>query len=93
MTAPQGEAQLPPRRTAQPPPPEALGPGSEQADGSILYGLVERPTVYVEPARPAWEREADAARAEAGCTRCAEVPAEVLGAITAALRAAKGRPA
>jgi hypothetical protein len=81
--------------TAQPPhrqpPPEARGPGQERADGFVEYGVEARPTVVIPPSRPAWERDADMARAAGGCPRCAEVPAEVLGAITAAIRAAKGR--
>jgi hypothetical protein len=72
------------------PPPEALGPGSERGDGAVIYGADPGVRAYVEPPRPAWEREADRARAAGGCPRCSEVPAEVLGAITAALRAAKG---
>jgi len=74
--------------TAQPP-PEAAGPGQEREDGSVAYG-VPGLTAVVPPPRSEWEREADRARAADGCSRCSEVPAEVLGAITAALRAAKG---
>jgi hypothetical protein len=87
MTAAESGA-LPPRKTQ--PPPEALGPGVEQPDGSVLYGVIDRPTVYVSPPRPAAERDADMATYRDGCPRCAEVPAEMLGSITAALRAAKG---
>jgi hypothetical protein len=72
------------------PPPEALGPGTERGDGAVIYGVDSGVRAYVEPPRPAWERDADMARAREGCSRCNEVPAEVLGAITAALRAAKG---
>jgi hypothetical protein len=72
------------------PPPEALGPGTETAAGGVAYGANDGLTAIVPPARPAWERDADMARARDGCPRCAEVPPEVLGAIVAALRAAKG---
>ena len=76
----------PPRRG---PPPEAAGPGQDQPDGSVIYGADSGVRAYVPPPRPAAERDADMARARDGCPRCSEVPAEVLGAITAALRAAK----
>jgi hypothetical protein len=71
--------------------PESRGPGVETTAGGVAYGDTTVPAVYVEPPRPAWERDADMARARDGCTRCSEIPAEVLGAVTAALREAKGR--
>jgi hypothetical protein len=53
--------------------------------------VVTVPQVFHDRQRPEWEREADMARAREGCSRCSEIPAEVLGAVTAALREAKGR--
>jgi hypothetical protein len=78
--------------TAQPP-PEALGPGQERDDGSVAYGVPGR-TAVVPPARPAWERDRDRATYTSGCARCSEIPADLVAAIVAALRAAKagGRP-
>jgi hypothetical protein len=71
------------------PPPEALGPGQEQPDGSVAYGVPGR-TAVVPPPRPEWERDADMARARDGCSRCSEIPADLVAAIVTALRAAKG---
>lgn len=81
---------MPEQGTYQRPPPlpEAAGPGTDALDGSVTYG-VEGPRAFVTPPRPAAERDRDMAAARDGCTRCAEVPAEVITAIVAALRAAK----
>ena len=81
----------PPRRQ---PPPEAMGPGQDQPDGSVIYGGQPGFTAVIPPARPAWERDRDMARARDGCPRCAELPADLVATLTAALRAAKagGRP-
>lgn len=81
---------MPPRT----PPPEALGPGQDQPDGSVRYGADDGLRAYVPPPRPAEERDADMARARDGCPRCAELPADLVATLTAALRAAKagGRP-
>jgi hypothetical protein len=71
--------------------PESLGAGTETAAGGVAYGVDPGLRAIVPPARPAWERDADMARARDGCPRCSEVPAEVITALVAALRAAKGR--
>jgi hypothetical protein len=75
--------------------PESRGPGVETVgDGGVRYGDTAGPTVVIPPRRPAAERDADMARARDGCSRCAELPADLIQALTAALRAAKagGRP-
>jgi hypothetical protein len=72
------------------PPPEALGPGSDQPDGSVIYGVDSGVRAYVEPPRPEWERERDRATFVSGCARCSEVPAPLLAELVTALRAAKG---
>lgn len=77
---------MPPRR---PPPPESYGPAVETAAGGLDYSQPGQPTVYVSPPRPAAERDRDMATYRDGCPRCAEIPAELLGALVAALRAAK----
>jgi hypothetical protein len=73
------------------PPPEARGPGVETASGGIAYGGTDRATVVVEPARPAWERDADmeAARERARCDRCMDLPDDLVLAAARAIRAAK----
>jgi hypothetical protein len=74
------------------PPPEALGPGTERADGAVLYGGDGAPgaRAFVVSARPAWERDRDMALAarHARCPRCAGISDAVADAISAALRAA-----
>jgi hypothetical protein len=61
----------------------------ELPSGAVAYGGTDRPTVVIDSPRPAWEREADRARATGGCPRCSEIPADLIAALTAALRAAK----
>jgi len=72
-------------------PPEARGPGVELGDGGIAYGDLTRPQVFHQPARPAWERDADmaAARGRARCDRCMDIPDDLVTALARALRAAK----
>jgi hypothetical protein len=70
--------------------PESRGPGVETTAGGVAYGDTSAPTAVVPLARPAWERDADMARARTGCSRCSEIPPELITAITAALRSAKG---
>jgi hypothetical protein len=71
-----------------------MGPGQDQPDGSVRYGADDGVRAYMEPPRPAAERDADMARARDGCSRCAELPADLVATLTAALRAAQagGRP-
>jgi hypothetical protein len=78
------------------PPPEAQGPGVELPSGGVAYGGTDRATVVIPPARPAWERDADMARARerARCSRCMDLPDDLVLALARALREAKeGRPA
>jgi hypothetical protein len=74
------------------PPPEALGPGTERADGAVLYGDDAAPgaRAVVVPARPAAERDRDMAEARrrARCPRCADIPDGLATALSAAIRAA-----
>jgi hypothetical protein len=70
--------------------PESRGAAIEDAAGGLIYGDTSAPTAVVPLPRPAWERDADMARARTGCPRCAEIPADLVAALVTALRAAKG---
>jgi len=59
-------------------------------DGAVQYGVPAGSHVVIDPPRPAAERERDRAQATGGCPRCADLPGELITALTAALRAAKG---
>jgi hypothetical protein len=72
----------------QPVPPEALGPGVETADGRVIYGVPANPQVTMVMPRSAASRDRDQAIYREGCARCQEIPADVVGAIVAALRKA-----
>jgi hypothetical protein len=69
---------------------KALGPGQDQPDGCVSYGAGPGARAWVLPPRPAAERDADMARARDGCSRCSEVPADLIQSLVRALRAAKG---
>jgi hypothetical protein len=91
MSAQDPPDQLPPRKPRpEPVPPEALGPGTDLPDGRVVYGVLADTRVQIIPPRDPASRDADMRRAREGCTRCAEIPPELITAIVAALRAAKG---
>jgi hypothetical protein len=78
-------------------PPEALGPGTQDPSGLVVYGgeAAPGPRVFVPPPVPPEQRERDRAERErnAQCSHCAGIPKDVLTALSAALRDAeqKGR--
>jgi hypothetical protein len=71
-----------------PPPPEAAGPGTDSLDGSVTYG-VEGPRAVVPRQRDPDELAREHALARDGCTRCAELPADLVAALRQALASAK----
>jgi hypothetical protein len=97
MSEPDPPPELPPRKAPEPFAvrfPESRGPGVEVASGGVAYGDVTTPQVTMVMPRSAAERDHDMALYRDGCARCQEIPSEVVGAIVAALRAAKeGRSA
>jgi hypothetical protein len=68
-------------------PPEAQGPGDYQPDGRVVYGdaAAAGAQAVIIPAMPAWQRDANMAAYRDRCTRCAEVPDEVIAAWRQAL--------
>jgi hypothetical protein len=71
-------------------PPEALGPGTPDPSGLVVYGDAAAPgaPVHIEPRMSPAERERNRAEAErnARCPRCMAIPDELVASLTAALK-------